>query len=51
MTRDKLEKTCVACYFNFIDWGFPKITIFDDLTILLLLLTCYLSITFFASKT
>jgi hypothetical protein len=45
------RKNMCRCYFNFIDWGFPKITIFDDLTILLLLLTCYLSITFFASKT
>ena len=29
MTRDKLEKTCVACYAIFTDWGFLKITIFE----------------------
>ena len=29
MTRDKLEKTCVACYTIFTDWVFPKITIFE----------------------
>ena len=26
MTRDKLEKTYVACYAIFTDWGYPKIT-------------------------
>jgi hypothetical protein len=29
MTRDKLEKTCVACYAIFTYWVFPKITIFE----------------------
>jgi len=29
MTRDKLDKTCVACYAIFMDWGFPKITRFE----------------------
>jgi hypothetical protein len=29
MTRDKLDKTSVACNAIFTDWVFPKITIFE----------------------